>query len=194
MAMNPFVRRADPYLLVVGMSGVKLGDRVVQIGCAHGGRLAAIAGKVGLSGRAVAVVPDEASAKRAERGAADAGVLVEIERSSATRLPLGDAEFDLAVLDDTGDLLGAMRAEDRVASIREAFRVLRPGGRVLVVGAAPRGGLGGLLSRGRNDASFASSGMATKALEADGFRSVRVLAERDGLVFVEGTKRRSEST
>ena len=36
-----FVKRGDPYMLVVGMTGVKMGDRVVQIGCAHGGRLAA---------------------------------------------------------------------------------------------------------------------------------------------------------
>ena len=49
-----FLKRDDPHLLIVGMTGVKMGDRFVQIGCAHGGRLAAVAGKVGLSGRAVA--------------------------------------------------------------------------------------------------------------------------------------------
>ena len=68
-------RGGDPYNLVVGMTGVKMGDRVVQIGCAHGGRMAAIASKVGFSGQASAVVPDAESAARARKAASQAGVL-----------------------------------------------------------------------------------------------------------------------
>src|SRR3982750_2766815 len=56
-----FFKRDDPYLLVVGMTGVKMGDRIAQVGCAHGGRLAAVAGEVGLSGRAVAIGPAQAA-------------------------------------------------------------------------------------------------------------------------------------
>src|SRR6476659_744080 len=94
-------RRGDePHMLVVGMTGVRLGERLVQIGCAHGGRLAAVAGKVGLSGTAVAVVPDEASAARARKGAAQAGVLVDIEIAPSGRLPVDDGAFDVAVVDD----------------------------------------------------------------------------------------------
>ncbi|HEV2984087.1 MAG TPA: hypothetical protein VGX46_06855, partial [Vicinamibacterales bacterium] len=74
-----FLKRDDPHLLIVGMAGVKMGDRLVQIGCAQGGRLAAVAGKVGLSGRAVLVAPDDASAARGRKGAEAGGVLVEIE-------------------------------------------------------------------------------------------------------------------
>ena len=108
MLMNPFTRRAEPHLLVVSMTGVKMGDRVAYVGCAHGGRLAAVAGKVGLSGRAVAVVPDDRSAARARKGAEEAGVLVEIEVAPPTALPLEDGAFDLAVVDDTAGLLGMM--------------------------------------------------------------------------------------
>jgi ubiquinone/menaquinone biosynthesis C-methylase UbiE len=185
-----FLKRSDPYALVVGMAGVKMGDRLLQVGCAHGGRLAAIAQKVGLSGRAVVVVPDEASAARARKGAADAGVLVDVEIAPPTRLPVENDGFDLVVVDDTAGMLGAMRPEDRVATVRELLRVARPGGRAMVVGAAPRGGLGALLSRSHGDPSFTASGDANKSLQADGFRSVRTLAEREGLVFVEGIKPR----
>jgi ubiquinone/menaquinone biosynthesis C-methylase UbiE len=185
-----FLKRQDPFLLIVSMTGVKLGDRLLQVGCAHAGRLGAVAAKVGLSGRAVLVAPDEASAARGRKGAAAAGVLVEVEVAPPTQLPIEAGQFDLAVVDDTGGLFGTMRAEDRVASIRELVRVLRPAGRVMIVGAEPRGGLGSLLTRTQTGTPFAASGEALKALEADGFKSVRLLAEREGLVFVEGVKPR----
>ena len=188
--LNPFQRSGDPYMLMVGMTGVKMGDRVAHIGCAHGGRLAAVAAKVGLSGRAVAIVPDQSSAARVRKGAAQAGVLVEIEIAPPMRLPADDAAFDLAVVDDTDGLVGTMRAEDRVAAIRELVRILRPGGRVMIIGAAPRGGLGALLTRAQSGSPFASTSHASQALQADGFKSVRTLAERDGLVFVEAIKPR----
>jgi ubiquinone/menaquinone biosynthesis C-methylase UbiE len=185
-----FLKKSDPYLLIVGMTGVKMGDAFVQIGCAHGGRMAAVAAKVGLSGRAVVIAPDDASAARARKAAEQAGVLVEVEVAPPARLPLDDGLFDLAVIDDTAGLFGTMRPENRVAAIRELIRVLRAGGRVLVVGAVPRGGLGAVLSRTQNGPPFVASGDAMKALEADGFKSVRTLAEREGLVFVEGIKPR----
>src|ERR687883_430823 len=119
-----FTKRGDPYSLLVGMVGVKMGDRILQVGCAHGGRLGAVASKVGLSGRAVAVVPDQPSAERARKGAANAGVLVEIEVAPPTNLPLDKDAFDIAIIDETGGLIATMRAEDRVATVRELLRVL----------------------------------------------------------------------
>src|SRR5881396_1570696 len=103
-----WIKRPDPYLLLVSMTGVKMGDRLVQVGCAHGGRLAAVAAKVGLTGRAVAVVPDTETAARASKGAADGGVLVDVETAAPTRLPLDEGGFDLAVADDTGGLFSAL--------------------------------------------------------------------------------------
>src|SRR5438552_755902 len=185
-----FLKRDNPYSLVVGMTGVKMGDRLLQVGCAHGGRLGAVAVKVGLSGRAAVSVPDEAAAARAQKGAANAGVLVDVDVAPPTRLPFDDAAFDLAVVDDTGGLFGTMRAEDRVAAVRELVRVLRPGGRVVMFGATPRGGIGALLPRAGSGPPFVSSGDAVKSLEADGFRSARVIGEREGLAFVEAIKPR----
>jgi ubiquinone/menaquinone biosynthesis C-methylase UbiE len=185
-----FLKRDNPHTLVVGMTGVKMGDRLLQVGCAHAGRLGAVAAKVGLSGRAAVVVPDNASAARARKGAADAGVLVDVDVAPATRLPLDDEAFDLAVVDDTAGLFGTMRAEDRVAAVRELARVLRPGGRVLIIGAIPRGGIGAILSRTASGPPFVSSGDAAKALEAEGFRSARIIGEREGLAFVEAMKPR----
>jgi ubiquinone/menaquinone biosynthesis C-methylase UbiE len=185
--LNPFRSGSDPQLLVVGMTGVKLGERFAQIGCAHGGRLGAVAAKVGLTGRAVAFVSDDAAAARAQQGAADAGVLVEIELAPSTRLPAEDEGFDLVVIDDTGGFLGTLDTDARRATIREALRILRAGGRVMVIGSAARSGLGAWLTR--RPAGPPSD--PAPALQSDGFKSVRTLAEREGLVFVEGIRPRS---
>lgn len=193
--LNPFRSGSDPHLLVVGMTGVKLGERFAQIGCAHGGRLGAVAAKVGLSGRAVAIVPDDGSAARARKGAADTGVLVDVDIAPSTRLPVEDEGFDLVVIDDTGGFLGTMGADDRRATIREALRILRPGGRLMVIGNAARGGLGASWGQTLTWALLTRRPAgppldAAPALQIDGFKSVRTLAEREGLVFVEGIKPR----
>ena len=65
------------------MTGVKLGDRVAFIGAADPGRTAAIAAKVGLSGRAAAAVPDEQALARVNTAAAGAGVLVDADIGDA---------------------------------------------------------------------------------------------------------------
>jgi SAM-dependent methyltransferase len=190
MALNPFAKSGNPHLLEVGMVGTKMGERFVQIGCAHGSRLGAVAAKVGLSGRAVAIVPDEASAERARQGAAQHGVLVEVEVAPVTTLPVEDGGFDVAVIDDTGGLVHAIRPEDRTALMSELFRILRPAGRAIVVGAIPQAGLGAIFKRGTGQPSFAASGAMHELLTLAGFRPVRTLAERDGLVFVEAAKPR----
>jgi hypothetical protein len=77
-----------------------------------------------------------------------------------------------------------MGAADRDSAVREALRLLRPGGRVMVIGSAPRPGLAALFTRAEPGPRFDP----TPVLQAGGCKAVRVLAERDGLVFVEGMK------
>jgi ubiquinone/menaquinone biosynthesis C-methylase UbiE len=184
------IKRQDPYSLVVGMTGVKLGDQIVQIGCGHGGRLAAIAAKVGLSGRALAVVRGADAAARIGKAAAKAGVLVEVEVAAGPTLPGPDGAFDLAIVDDTAGEFSGLPDDDRAQTLRETARVVRPGGRAMFVGTVPKQGLAALLARGPAGPTFTASGEANRALEQAGFRGVRTLADREGLVFVEGIKPR----
>src|SRR4051812_27621055 len=201
-----FLKRQNPHGLAVSMTSAKMGDRLLQVGCAHGGRLGAIAVKVGLSGRAAVAVPDEASADRARKGGAEAGVLVDVEIAPPTRLPYERDAFDLVVADDTGGLFATLRPDDRVAAVREIVRVLRPGGRGaggrgvgrglgaggrgVKIGRGAGGGNGAILVGAPDAPPFVSSGEAMKALEADGFRSARLIGEREGLAFVEALKPR----
>ena len=71
-----------------------------------------------------------------------------------------------------------------MALVREMARALKSRGRVIVIGAVPRGGLGAIFTRAQSGPSFD----AQPSLEADGFRFVRLLGEREGLKFVEGVK------
>ena len=130
---------------------------------------------------------------RARKGAEQAGMLVNVEVAPMTALPVEDRAFDVAVIDDTGGLLSTIRPEDRAALARELFRILRPGGRVVAIGVGSQGGLRALFKRTPSEPSLAASGALNQLLAADGFRPVRTLAERDGLVFIEAAKPRDEA-
>jgi len=117
-------------------------------------------------------------------------VLVEIEIASPTALPLEDGTFDLAVVDDTADFIGDMRPEGEVATIREIDRILRPGGRVVFIGTSPARGAWPVVHTLAERPAPSGLGQASALLKADGFLSVRQLADRDGLVFVEAIKPR----
>jgi ubiquinone/menaquinone biosynthesis C-methylase UbiE len=180
-------------MLSVSMTGVKLGDRVAFVGVPDAGRVAAIAAKVGLSGRAVALTPNDEAVARINKASADFGVLVDTEAGDETRLPFGDGEFDIAVVDDTGAMLEQLSDADRSAAAREVARILRAGGRVLVIGGGEPTGLGKLMSK-VPASPLVLSGHVNALLEQCGFGIVRTLAEREGLVFVEGLKPRTPVT
>jgi hypothetical protein len=60
----------------------------------------------------------------------------------------------------------------------------------VILGAAPRSWAGRAADTVAEQALRFLLGQASEALQADGFKSVRTLAERDGLVFVEAIKPR----
>ena len=82
---------------------------------------------------------------------------------------------------------------DRAAVARETARILRPGGRVVLVGGGEPTGLNKLMAK-TPASPLVVSGAANSLLEANGFGIVRTLAEREGLVFVEGLKPRTPVT
>jgi len=184
--MLSFRGKSNPYMLIVGMTGVKMGDRLLQVGCSDGGALAAIAAKVGLSGRAVALVPDTATAVRARKGAERQGVLVDVEIGAPTALPTEDTVFDLVVIDDQQRQFASLDEGTQGTLVSRAVQILKPGGRVLVISAMPAEGLAALFGGSKGPAYDAEP-----VLKAGGCRFVRVLGEKEGLRFVEGTKARS---
>jgi len=177
--------------VAIAMTGVTLGDRLLQVGCTDASLLGAIGSKVGLSGRVCAVVPDDAHAARARRAAEKSGFLLEVETGHLEHFPFEDGAFNLIVVDNQEGLLSSMRPEQRVATLQQAFRTLAARGRIVIIERGERGGLGALLGSSTSapiDPHYKSSGGAIVALEAEGFRAARLLAERDGVSFFEGVR------
>jgi ubiquinone/menaquinone biosynthesis C-methylase UbiE len=186
-----FFRRAgQKHSVAIAMTGVTLGDRLLQVGCTDASLLGAIGLKVGLSGRVCAVVPDDTHAERAKRAAEKSGFLLELETGNLERFPFEDAAFNLIIVDNQDGMLSSLRPEQRVATLQQAHRTLAPRGRIVVIERAARGGLGALFGSAASapvDPHYKSSG-AIAALEAEGFRAARLLAERDGVSFFEGVR------
>ena len=170
------------------MTAVKLGDRLLLVGCSDASLVAALGSKVGLSGRACALVSSDADEERARSGAERGGILLEIEKAPLNIFPYPDRSFDVIVVDNQHGLIASARPELRVAALQEARRTLAARGRIVVVERAARAGLGALLRAGAPppDPHYQTSGGAIEALKAEGFKAVRQLAERDGLSFFEG--------
>ena len=168
------------------MSGLKLGDRLLFLGSSDTVLAAALASKVGLTGRACLV--DE-SADRVNAAAAAVeheGALVESFAAPLGALPFDAGSFDVVV---ARNVLPSVAESGRAGVVAEVNRVVRAGGRCIVIDDVGRGGLGGFggLMGGRG--GEAAAGVATvELLSAGGFRGARTLAERDGFVFVEGVK------
>lgn len=171
--------------LAVSMAGLKMGDRLLVLGCAEPRLVAALAIKTGLTGRALAVDARPALIEAAAALAPREGALIETAVAPWTALPVENAGFDVAVVHD---VFGAMPPGDRAACAVEVHRALRPGGRCLVIDRAKSTGLAALAGRGALPAEYQAAGGACGVLRSAPFRAVRLLASRDGLDFAEAAR------
>jgi len=170
--------------LPVTMAGVKLGDRFLAVGVRDPALIAVLSAKAGLTGTACAVDADEDAVAKAAAAIERDGVLAEVTRAPWGMWPYDEGSFDVAVV---RDLLPTLTSDSRTRCVSELLRVLRAGGRAVVIEQAPRGGFGALLNR-RSAADPQYPG-AVNALQDEGFAAVRELAERDGVLYVEGIKK-----
>ena len=184
-----FFRKSNIEALPITMTGVRMGERLLQIGIDSAHVTGALAAKVGLSGGAALVVTNEKDAARGREAAAKVGALLDVRVVTPLRsLPFDDESYDLIVFHSMNGLLAGMAPYTRVRCLEECHRVLRKGGRLIVFEPEPRGGLGGLFRPHDVDAHYVAGGEAVGALKAEGFKPVRILADREGYRFIEGLK------
>jgi len=188
MALFSF-RRLDIDPLAVSMSGVKLGERLLQVGVDDAAIAGLLAAKTGLSGSASHAVSTDGEAVKVNRGAKKAGALVEVRVTPLGQLPFEAASFDVVVIHSAGGQLASADTSARLAGLRDLLRVLRPGGRLVAIEPGTPAGLTSVF-RGAPaaQAAYEGAGGTPAALREAGFGGVRELADREGLKFVEGVR------
>jgi SAM-dependent methyltransferase len=126
----------------------------------------------------------EAKAADARRAGEGAGVLVDVQTASLPTLPFAADAFDVVIVHAGDSTIPTVADPAGVPTLREAYRVLRSGGRLLIIEGGSRG-IAGLL-RGRRPLLDPAATIA--ALGTAGFRAARPLADREGYRFTEGLK------
>jgi SAM-dependent methyltransferase len=111
---------------VVGAARLRAGERVLDLGSGPGTDALAAAEIVGSEGRVEGLDLTPAMVERASRGAAGR-TNVAFRTGDIAALPFADASFDVVLTNCVINLV-----EDKPAVFREARRVLRPGGRLVL--------------------------------------------------------------
>src|SRR3954471_15363704 len=163
-------RKSSGEPLAVTMAGVKLGDRFLSLGLRDAKLIAALAAKSGLTGRACATDADPARAANGAAAVEREGALIDAAHAPWDALPYDAGAFDVALV---RDVFSTLPPDAQARSAAEVLRLLRGGGRVIVVEAA----------------KAAKADALSIPLKTAGFAAVRVLAEAEGTVFVEGIKK-----
>ncbi len=158
---------------------VREGDVVVDLGSGGGLDCFLAARRVGPGGRVIGVDMTPAMLELARRNAAAGGGFdnVEFRHGDLQNLPVDDQSVDLVMSNCVISLV-----PDRARVYREAFRVLRPGGRVavfdtLVTADLPPGLRSGPAARLACIAPQGSPGEYVALVETAGFTGVRVVQQ-----------------
>jgi demethylmenaquinone methyltransferase/2-methoxy-6-polyprenyl-1,4-benzoquinol methylase len=104
------------------------GDRVLDVACGTGDLALELAGRVGPAGEVVGCDFSEQMLALAREKAQAAGAPIRFEWANALELPYGDGEFAASTV-----AFGARNFADLERGLAEMARVVRPGGRVVVL-------------------------------------------------------------
>lgn len=124
---------------LLDLTHLEPGESVLDIGCGTGTLAIAAKRRVGASANVHGIDASPEMIARARRKATRAGTDVTFDIAQAQSLPFPDARFDMVL---STVMLHHLPRAGRAQAIREARRVLRPGGRVLVVDFVTRTGKG----------------------------------------------------
>lgn len=109
---------------------ISTGEAVLDAGCGTGGLTVAARPATGLTSRVVGLDSSVAMLARARRRSDRARAAIELVEGSVTAAPFPDASFDVVML---SLVMHYLKPEQATLAIDEARRVLREGGRVVVV-------------------------------------------------------------
>ena len=119
-----FAGTGNPFLF----GDLRVGERVVDVGCGTGLDTLIAAQQVGPSGRVIAVDMTAEMRQKTQEGAREMGLAnVEVRDGFAETLPIDDGFADVVISNGVVNL-----CPDKRAVFREMLRVLKPGGRIQI--------------------------------------------------------------
>ena len=143
--------------LAVTMSGVRLGERALQIGDGDARCDGPDCGKDRAHRNAAIVVPDEHAAARVRRAIDDVGALVDVRVVDQGMLPFDDAAFDVIVVHDVPHtIVSTAGTRPRWMAAASAVALLRSGGRIVTIERGAPVGLRALFGGGSQGAASGS--------------------------------------
>ena len=115
---------------IVEQAGLRPGEAVLDVGCGVGTQALVAREVVGETGRVAGIEPSLKMVNHAQRKAARRGLPVDIQQGVIERLAYPDQSFDvlLCVI-----VMHHMPDDTKLQGMKEMARVLKPGGRLLVV-------------------------------------------------------------
>ncbi|MFI7663896.1 methyltransferase domain-containing protein [Nocardia sp. NPDC049526] len=119
---------------IVELSGAATGDHVVDIGCGPGQLVRALADRVGPAGRVIGIDPSREMIDYATGRAGSANCRFEVGAAQSLNLPDGSIDVVTSTF-----VMHHIPEAHRTAALKQMFRVLRPGGRLLLADTHPTG-------------------------------------------------------
>ena len=124
---------------LLDQAGLRPGQRALEIGCGTGILLLA-AKRAQPAAVVVGLDPDLTALARAQRKARRRGLAVQLDRGYADELPYADDSVDVVL---SSFMLHHVPVDQREPAMREALRVLRPGGALHLVDVGGGSGTAG---------------------------------------------------
>ncbi len=123
-ALESFCGAGNPFSL----GEIRKGENILDIGCGGGVDTMIAAMMTGPTGRAAGIDMSSEMVERARRNLGLTGLgNVSFQESSAEDLPFPDKDVDIVISSGAFNLI-----PDKVKALREVFRVMKPGGRLMM--------------------------------------------------------------
>jgi ubiquinone/menaquinone biosynthesis C-methylase UbiE len=161
-------------------AAIRPGYRVLEIGCGTG-NLAILAKRLNPSADVLGVDPDPKALSRARKKAHRAAFHLEFHQAFSEQLPFPDASFDRVL---SAFMLHHIQPVSKLPALREAYRVLKPGGSLQLAdfqeGEHPRGGHFAIAPHPHKESRFHH--MVPHLMQEAGFADAREVAQQAAII------------